>query len=140
MMNMRARPYPALGFMTALAGFVCLAAPASFAPASAQVLGGGGYVSAPDPAVTSLQNRMDALEADMRKALGRAEQMTFELTQAKKTADEANAGRLEAAKTITALTARADALERLAHGDMVAAAGAVSGPAEATVNLTVPAS
>lgn len=132
---MRVRSRPALGLMAALAGFVCLAVPAS-APAAAQVLGGGAYAPAPDPAIASLQNRMDALEADMRKAVGRVEQLNFELTQAKKTADDANAGRLEAEKTIAALTTRIEALERLAHGDTTAAANAASGPAEATVNLT----
>jgi tol-pal system protein YbgF len=139
MMNIHVRPSPALGLMVALAGFACLAAPAAFAPASAQVLGNGAYAPAPDPAVTSLQNRMDTLEADMRKTVGRAEQLNFELTQAKKTAEEANAGRLEAEKTIAALTARVDALERLAHGDTAAAAGVLSKPAEATVNLNAPA-
>ena len=133
-MNKRVRSRPALGLMAAMAGFACLAALGD-APASAQVLGGGAYAPAPDPALSSLQNRMDALEADMRKAVGRAEQLNFELTQTKKTAEEANAGRLAAEKVIAALTIRIEALERLAHGDTAAAANA-AGPAEATVNLT----
>ena len=135
MMNMRVRSRPALGLMAALAGFVCLAAPAS-APASAQVLGGGAYAPAPDPAIASLQNRVDGLEADMRKAVGRVEQLNFELTQAKKIAEDANGGRLAAEKTIAELTPRIEALERLAHGDTVAAPNAAARPAEATVNLT----
>src|ERR1700749_74288 len=95
MMNMRARPNPALGLMAALAGFACLAGPAAVAPASAQVLGNGAYAPTPDPPVPALQNRMDALEADMRKAVGRSEQLTFDLNQAKKAAEDANAGRAE---------------------------------------------
>ena len=139
MMNMRVRSRPALGLMAALAGFACLATPI-VTTASAQVLGGGAYAPAPDPAIASLQNRMDALEADMRKAVGRAEQLNFELTQAKKTAEDANAGRLAAEKTLAALTTRIEALERLAHGDTAAAANAATGPVEATVNLTAGAS
>jgi tol-pal system protein YbgF len=138
MMNMRVRLDPAIGLAAALAGFACLAAPSAFAPAAAQVLGNGAYAPAPDPAIASLQNRMDALEADMRKATGRAEQLSFELTQAKKAAEDANAGRAEDQKTIAALTARLEALEQLAHGDTAAAAGVLSKPAEATVNLNAP--
>jgi tol-pal system protein YbgF len=139
MMNTRVRPYPAFGLVAALAGFVCLAGPATWAPASAQVLGGGGYAPAPDPAIANLQSRMDALDAEMRKAIGRTEQLTFDLNQAKKVAEDANAGRAADQKTIAALTARIDALEQLAHGDTAAAAGVLTKPAEATVNLNAPA-
>jgi tol-pal system protein YbgF len=139
MMNTRVRPYPALGLVAALAGFVCLAGPAAVAPASAQVLGGGTYAPAPDPAITSLQSRMDALEGDMRKTVGRSEQLTFDLNQAKKAAEDANADRAEDQKTIAALTARISALEQMAHGDTAAAAGVLTKPAEATVNLNAPA-
>jgi tol-pal system protein YbgF len=139
MMNKRVRLNPALGLTVALAGFVCLAVPAAVTPASAQVLGNGAYAPTPDPAVTSLQNRMDALEADMRKAVGRTEQLTFDLNQAKKAADDANAGRAEDQKAIAALTARIDALEQMAHGDTAAAAGVLTRPATATVNLNAPA-
>lgn len=136
MMHMHARSRPAARLIAAVAGFVCLAAPAAFMPASAQVLGGGVYAPTPDPAIANLQTRMDALEADLRKAVGRAEQLNFELTQTRKTADEANAGRIEDQKAIAALAARVDALERLARGDVNAAAAAISTPAEATVDLS----
>lgn len=123
---------PVIGLAAALAGLAFLGT----APASGQVLGGGGYAPAPDPAVASMQSRLDALESDLRKATGRIEQLGFDLTKARQTADAANAARLEDEKTIAALTDRVNALEALAHGDTAAASGVASGPAEATVNLS----
>ena len=58
MMNMRARPNPALGLMAALAGFACLAGPAALAPASAQVLGNGAYAPTPDPFASDAVDRL----------------------------------------------------------------------------------
>lgn len=106
------------------------------ASASAQVMNATPYVPQPDPAVERLTKRVDTLEADLRAATNRVEQLGFELTRAKKTAEDANAGRLAAEKTITALTGRLDALEKLATPQ--AAEGAAA-PAEATVNLTAQA-
>ncbi len=123
---------PAIGLVAALAGLVFLTVPS----ASAQVLGGGGYAPAPDPAVANMQSRLDALESDLRKAVGRVEQLGFDLTKARQTAESANAGRLEDEKTIASLTERVNALEALAHGDTAAASNVASGPAEATVNLS----
>jgi tol-pal system protein YbgF len=85
--------------------------PAIGPPALAQVMGATPYVPAPDPAVIALQTRLDALEDDLRKATGRFEQLGFDLSAARRTAEEANAGRLKAEADLAALTARVQALE-----------------------------
>jgi tol-pal system protein YbgF len=108
-------------------------------PASAQVFGQAPYVPAPDPAVERLTSRVDALEAELRRATGRNEQLMFDLGNARRTAEEANSGRLRAEREIEALQLRVDALERLARGEPVDVGSLASRPAEATVNLTGPA-
>jgi tol-pal system protein YbgF len=136
----RAIPYPAReAFLALLAGFAFLATGLALAPpASSQVFSSAPYVAAPDPAVETLRSRLDALEGDLRKAIGRTEQLQFDLNQARKTAEDANAGRMKAEKAIEALTVRVEQLERLAGGDIASASSAASRPAEATVNLTGP--
>jgi tol-pal system protein YbgF len=124
MMSMRKFRSPALGAVASLAGFLCLAVGA---PAvSAQVLGSTPYAPAPDPMVLQLQTRIDALEADLRKATGRAEQLSFELTQVRRAEEEAKTGRMEAEKTIEQLNARIATLE---GGGAASPQGLVSAPA-----------
>ena len=137
----RAIPYPARKAAQALlAGFAFLATALLLAPPTpAQVFSSTPYVAAPDPAVEQLRSRLDAMEGDLRKATGRAEQLTFDLNQARKTAEEANAGRMKAEKALEALTLRVEQLERMAVGDTASVSSAATQSAEATVNLTGPA-
>jgi tol-pal system protein YbgF len=118
----------ALAVAAGLSGFAVFSA----APVSAQVMNATPYVPQPDPAVERLSKRLDALEADLRSATNRIDQLGFELSSAKKAAAGANAGRVEAERTIATLTGRIEALERLATPQTSAT---LSAPAEATVNL-----
>ena len=126
------RPWHAgLGALAVAGGLIAFGALGQ-APVSAQVMNATPYVPQPDPAVERLSKRVDALEADLRTATNRADQLGFELTAAKKAADSANAGRADAERTIAALTGRIEALERLATPQ---SSPTLSAPAEATVNL-----
>lgn len=110
----RAIPYPARDAALALlAGFAFLAT-AVFAlapPASGQVLSSTPYVSPPDPAVEQLRNRIEGLESDLKRATDRSEKLAYDLSQARKIAEEANAGRQKAEADIAALALRVEALE-----------------------------
>lgn len=136
---MRAYLIPAAGALASLAGLTILGLGAA-APSSAQVFGSAPYQPGPDPAIVQMQGRIDTLEADLRKATGRVEQMTFEVNKANKAAADANAGRAALDQQVQALTARMATLERLALGDTgdaaAAQAAAAAGPRETTVNLT----
>lgn len=113
-----ARPLAAAGSALALGALGVIAPAALFAaPAQAQVLSTTPYAPKPDPAIERLQLRVDTLEADLRKATGRVEQLTFDLTQARKAADDANAARMRAERALDALTQRVAALEALARGE-----------------------
>lgn len=101
---------PAIAALAAV--FVCLPQ-----TASAQVLGQTPYVSQPDPVMERLQGRVDSLEAELRSATGKAEQLAFQLNEANKKAEAANSGRLELEAVVNALTARIEALEALARGE-----------------------
>lgn len=132
----RANLSPA-GLALSAAAAALLAMSATLAtPAAAQVFGQAPYVPAPDPAVERLTSRVDALETELRRATGRNEQLTFDLNNARRTAEEANSGRLRAEKDIEALRLRVDTLERIARGEPVDTAALASQPAEATVNLS----
>ncbi|MDZ4761638.1 MAG: tol-pal system protein YbgF [Alphaproteobacteria bacterium] len=139
MIKMRAIRLSHLGAL-ALASGLCLATGPGAAPAFAQVLGSTPYVPKPDPAVERMQTRLDAMEADLRRATGRFEQLSYDLTQARRAAEEANAGRMSAEKAIAALTLRLEALEGIGGDGSSTGAGAATGPAEAGVNLSRPSS
>jgi tol-pal system protein YbgF len=110
----RAIPYPAreaalalLAGLTFLAAAIFVLAP----PASGQVFSSTPYVGPPDPAVEQLRNRVEGLESDLKRATDRSEKLAYDLSQARKIAEEANAGRQKAEADIAALTARVEALE-----------------------------
>lgn len=141
MMTPRAKrgPRGALASLASLAFVAALAATPALTPlVSAQVLGSAPYVPAPDPAVERLQSRLDQLEGELRRAIGQNEQLTFQLSNARRTAEEANSGRIQLQKDVEALSARVAALEALARGDVQAQAGVATQPGEATINLTGP--
>lgn len=125
-------------FLLALAALV---AGLMLAPrANAQVFSSQPYVAAPDPAVEQLRTRIEALEADLKRATDKAESLGAALGDARRIADEANAGRRAAETDLQALALRVQALEdRLIDAGLVSqdtgASGAVSltpaGPAAA---------
>lgn len=130
---------PARLALTGLLGALLMLA---FAPqARAQVFSSTPYVAAPDPAVEEVRKRVEQLEADLRKAIDRAEVLGAQLSDARRIAEEANAGRKKAEADLDALGQRVQKLEDLA-ADASAAANAAtvalqkSDGASATVSLT----
>ncbi len=107
--------------------------------ANAQVFSSQPYVAAPDPAVEQLRERVEALEADLKTATAKAEALGAALADARRVADEADAGRRRAETGLQQLMDRVEALEdRLtdaAAGQDANAAGAIAltpgGPAAA---------
>ena len=108
--------------------------------ADAQVFSSQPYVAAPDPAVEQLRIRIETLEADLKRATDKAESLGAALGDARRVADDADAGRKRAETALNALTARVEALEdRLTDAGLTSAdtnaSGAVSltpaGPAVA---------
>lgn len=93
----------------ALCAFYLLAGLAP--PASAQVFSSQPYVAAPDPAVEQLRARIEALEADLKTATDRAEALGAALGEARRIAEDADAGRRAAEQAIGALLLRVEALE-----------------------------
>jgi tol-pal system protein YbgF len=131
-----------------LAGSALLAAAVAVAPrAEGQVFSSQPYVAAPDPAVEQLRNRIDQLEGELKRSTDRSERLAFDLSQVRKQAEEANAGRKQAEESVADLQRRLRALENLAGIEPQPAGGAspspTSGPAdnrapsssEATINL-----
>jgi tol-pal system protein YbgF len=131
-----------------LAGFAFIAAAVAVAPkAEGQVLSSQPYVAPPDPAVEQLRGRIDQLERELTRSTDRAERLGFELSQVRKQAEEANAGRKQAEETVADLQRRMRALENMAGVEPQPTGGAspspTSGPAdsrapsgsEATINL-----
>ncbi len=94
--------------------------------ANAQVFSSQPYVAAPDPAVEQLRTRVEALEADLKRATDKAESLGAALGDARRVADEANAGRRAGEADLQALSARVQALE-----DHLIDAGIVSQTASA---------
>ena len=112
------------GWVT-LAGFALLAAALMLAPrAHAQVFNSQPYTAAPDPAVEQLRSRVEQLEADLRKATDRTEVLGAQLSDARRIAEEANAGRKQAETDILALRDRIEMLEDTSG--VAPAAGAAS--------------
>jgi len=92
-------------------------------PAAAQVFSSQPYVAAPDPAVEQLRARIEALEADLKTATDRAEALGAALGEARRIAEDADAGRRAAEQAIAALLLRVEALEDTA-ADAALAQGA----------------
>jgi septal ring factor EnvC (AmiA/AmiB activator) len=78
--------------------------------ADAQVFSSQPYVAAPDPAVEQLRIRIETLEADLKRATDKAESLGAALGDARRVADDADAGRKRAETALAALTARVEAL------------------------------
>lgn len=121
---------------TLMAGFLFLALAAiALAPhAHAQVFSSTPYVAAPDPAVEELRKRVEQLETDLRKATDRTETLGAQLSDARRVAEEANAGRKKAEADLEALLERVEKLEDIAAGNS-GAAPVVAQAAEGTFNL-----
>lgn len=128
-------------FWAALSALAFMAAALAMAPrAHAQVFNSTPYVAAPDPAVEELRKRVEQLEADLRKAVDRAEVVGAQLSDARRIADEANAGRKRAEAEITTLKDRVETLEDMAAGNTTGGASGspqlLSQSAEGSFNLT----
>ncbi len=106
-----------------------LAAVAVAPRADAQVFSSQPYVAAPDPAVEQLRIRLEALEGDLRKAIDQAETLGAQLGDARRVADQAEAGRRRAEAEIQLLKDRVETLEDELQGMPRAAAGAPAAPA-----------
>ena len=104
--------------------FLALAAIALSPRAHAQVFSSTPYVAAPDPAVEELRKRVEQLEADLRKAVDRSETLGAQLSDARRVAEDANAGRKKAETELQALSERVQKFEDIAT-DAGAGAGAV---------------
>lgn len=114
-----------------LISLALLAACLVLAPrANAQVFSSQPYVAAPDPAVEQLRERVEALEADLKTATAKAEALGAALADARRVADEADAGRRRAETGLQQLMDRVEALEdrvtdAAAAGQDASASGAI---------------
>jgi tol-pal system protein YbgF len=97
--------------------------------ASAQVFSSTPYVAAPDPAVEQLRLRLEALETDLKKAVDQAEQLGAQLGDARRVADQADAGRRRAEAELQLLKDRVETLEEAVNGQTQDDAAFTSGPA-----------
>lgn len=97
--------------MATLAAMAIIAALALAPRADAQVFNSQPYTAAPDPAVEQLRQRIEQLEVDLKRAIDRAEVLGAQLSDARRVADEANAGRKKAEADIATLQERVDMLE-----------------------------
>lgn len=84
--------------------------------AHAQVFSSTPYVAAPDPAVEQLRLRLEALEGDLRKAVDQAETLGAQLSDARRIAEAADAGRRRAEAEIELLKDRVETLEEEVQG------------------------
>ena len=110
--------------------------------AHAQVFSSTPYVAAPDPAVEQLRMRLEALEGDLRKAVDQAETLGAQLSDARRIADAADAGRRRAEADIELLKDRVETLEEQVQGVPKSDAGLTSAPAkpaQRTSTATAPA-
>lgn len=105
------RVRPAIWTLACAAALMALAL---LAPrADAQVFSSQPYVAAPDPAVEQLRIRLEALEADLRKAVDQAETLGAQLGEARRLAEQADAGRRRAEAEIETLKDRVETLEEM---------------------------
>jgi tol-pal system protein YbgF len=122
-----------------------------FAPkADAQVFSSTPYTAAPDPAVEQLRLRLEQLEADLKRAVDRAESLGAQLAEARRIAQEANNGQKEALRQVEALSDRVETLEGAlaaaqqqsavgSDGVQVAEATSLAGPGPAAPPVDVAA-
>ena len=111
----------------AMTGLALLAAAVVVAPrAHGQVFNSQPYTAAPDPAVEQLRQRVEQLETDLRKATDRAEVLGAQLSDARRTAEEANAGRKKLETELAALLVRVENLEDASGGAVAAGGGSAS--------------
>lgn len=96
--------------------------------AHAQVFSSTPYVAAPDPAVEQLRLRLEALEGDLRKAVDQAETLGAQLSDARRIAEAADAGRRRAEADIELLKDRVETLEEEVNGIPKSDAGLTSAP------------
>lgn len=85
--------------------------------ADAQVFSSTPYVAGPDPAVEQLRLRLEALEGDLRKAVSQAESLGAQLGDARRVADQADAGRRRAEAELQLLKDRVETLEEIVNGE-----------------------
>ena len=85
--------------------------------ADAQVFSSTPYVAGPDPAVEQLRMRLEALEGDLRKAVSQAESLGAQLGDARRVADQADAGRRRAEAELQLLKDRVETLEEIVNGE-----------------------
>jgi tol-pal system protein YbgF len=111
--------------------------------ADAQVFSSQPYVAAPDPAVEQLRIRLEALEGDLRKAIDQVETLGAQLGDARRVADQADAGRRRAEAEIQLLKDRVETLEDDVQGVPRAASGLAppsdGGATRSAVNNAAPA-
>ena len=113
--------------------------------AHAQVFSSTPYVAAPDPAVEQLRIRLEALEGDLRKAVDQAETLGAQLSDARRIAEAADAGRRRAEADIELLKDRVEALEEEVQGvpppkgDAGLTSAPQSKPAQRTSTAAAPA-
>jgi len=113
--------------MAAMTGLALFAAAVVVAPrAHGQVFNSQPYTAAPDPAVEQLRQRVEQLEADLRKATDRTEVLGAQLSDARRTAEEANNGRKKLETDLAALRDRIENLEDAAGGAVPAGGGSAS--------------
>ena len=108
-------------------------------PASAQVFSSTPYVAAPDPAIEQLRLRLEALEGDLRKAVDQTEMLGAQLGDARRVADQADAGRRRAEAELQLLKDRVETLEetmngRAQSGALLPSGGVVGRPGTASPN------
>lgn len=84
--------------------------------ADAQVFSSTPYVAAPDPAVEQLRLRLEALEDDLRKAVDQTETLGAQLSDARRIAESAEAGRRRAEAELEMLKDRVETLEERMQG------------------------
>jgi len=105
--------------------------------ADAQVFSSTPYVAKPDPAVEQLRLRLEALEGDLRKAVSQAESLGAQLGDARRVADQADAGRRRAEAELQLLKDRVETLEEIVNGEAQAGrttSGSLGAPAAASQN------
>ncbi len=105
--------------------------------ANAQVFSSTPYVAAPDPAVEQLRLRLEALEGDLRKAVDQVETVGAQLGDARRVADQADAGRRRAEAELQLLKDRVETLEEIVNGQSQPG-GAQTGGSVTSGSLAIP--
>ncbi len=115
-----------------------LAAAALSTAAFVLITGPATAQSAPDPLVSRMQTRIDAIEESVQRATGRVEQSGFQVSQLRKTIDLQANEISQLKQALAAQNERIKKLEALVNAPANAAASAASGPAETVVPLVGP--